>query len=110
MEAELGILGREAATGLDHKTRVAEITEKLEQEKKNLASLEKHWSEEKELVSKILDLRSKLRAGGIAPDEALRAGPSSSRAAVPAASPAGVSPAELKPAERDKLLIELKQL
>jgi type VI secretion system protein VasG len=38
-----------------------------------LAGLEKHWNEEKELVAKILDLRAKLRAAGIGPDDALKA-------------------------------------
>src|SRR5205085_11372546 len=35
LEAELGILGRETATGLDHKARVPEINDKLAKEKEN---------------------------------------------------------------------------
>jgi type VI secretion system protein VasG len=132
LETEKGILGRETATGLDHQARVAEIDDKLAKEKEALASLEKHWNEEKELVAKILDLRSKLRAGGVGPDDALKR-----RAGVPPTGDAGVSPAgrvtipptqtsppsapatldtlppgngQLTPEERDKLLSELKQL
>ncbi len=134
LETEKGILDREAATGFDHQSRVAEIDEKLAKEKEILAGLEKHWNDEKERVTKILDLRAKLRAGGIGPDDALK-----SRAGVPPASPAAVSPAQpdsrltipptasppappapslapppgngpLTPEERDKLLAELKQL
>ena len=67
LETELGILGRETATGLDHQARVAEINDTLAKEKEALAGLEKHWNEEKELVGKILDLRAKLRAAGSAP-------------------------------------------
>src|SRR5207237_9325266 len=75
------------------------------QEKKNLASLEKHWREEKELVGKILDLRSKLRAAGIGPDDALKG--TNSAAATEAARATGE---QLTPAEREKTLKELKQL
>ncbi len=71
LEVELGILDREAATGADHQAREAEINDKLSKEKESLVGLEKHWNEEKELVTSILDLRSKLRAGGVGPDEAL---------------------------------------
>ncbi len=98
LETELEILGRETATGLDHKQRMAEIGEKLAQEKKQLADLEKHWNEEKELVGKILDLRARLRAAGSTVD----------------AEPNKMQPADPKnsitPEERDKLLAELKQL
>ena len=122
LDTELGILGRETATGLDHQARVAEINAKLAKEKEELVGLEKHWNEEKELVAKILDLRSKLRAGGVGPDDALKAAASGSGAGVPpAASPAGVPPAvppaapakqdaitPLSDADRAKLLDELK--
>ena len=123
LETELGILDRETATGLDHQARVTEINEKLAKEKEELAGLEKHWNEEKELVAKILDLRSKLRAGGIGPDEALKSGagaapasagqasspsPSAASATVPASSPPPGN-GQLSPEERDKLLAELKE-
>jgi type VI secretion system protein VasG len=139
LQTEQDILGRETATGLDHQARTAEIQEKLAQEKESLVTLEKHWQEEKELVAKILDLRSKLRAGGIGPDDALKvsgaAVPPASvggAAGVPPASAAGVSPGSastplpithhasritqadgngpLTVDEREKLLSELKQL
>jgi type VI secretion system protein VasG len=123
LEIEKGILDRETATGLDHQARVAELGDKLGKEKDELTRVEKHWNEEKELVGKILDLRSKLRAGGIGPDDALKA---SSAAGLPAGAPgvppgtaasaqsAGASPpppadGQLRPEERDKLLTELKQ-
>jgi type VI secretion system protein VasG len=133
LETEEGILDRETATGFDHQARVAEIDEKLAKEKETLAALEKHWIEEKERVERILDLRAKLRAGGIGPDEALKGG-----TGVPPASATGVVPAQpesrvstppvpsssalnpqpststgncqLASEERDKLLGELKLL
>jgi len=98
LETELGILGREAATGLDHQARVVEINDKLAKEKEELTGLEKHWNEEKELVNKILELRAKLRAAGstieAAPNEMKPAGPKNA----------------ITPEERDKLLAELKEL
>ena len=118
LETEQGILDRETATGLDHQARVTEINEKLAKEKEELVGLEKHWNEEKELVAKILDLRSRLRAGGVGPDEALK----SSAGASPAnakpdqlstlnSQPATATPGngQLTPEERDKLLAELKK-
>lgn len=134
LETELSILDRETATGLDHHARVSEIKEKESSEKEALVALEKHWNEEKELVDKILDLRAKLRAGGVGPDEALKSSgagvlPAGGARPTPVAagSTAAPSPAtpssapstqpapqagngHLAPEERDKLLAELKPL
>ena len=117
LETEQQILSRETATGLDHQNRASEIGETLAQEKESLAGLEKHWNQEKELVTKVLDLRSKLRAGGVGPDEAMTA-------PAPHGPPVAAGPdtrhstldtpksgnGELTPAQRDQLLAELKQL
>jgi type VI secretion system protein VasG len=110
------ILGRETATGLDHAARSAEICEKLAKEKRELAELEKHWNEEKELVAQILDLRSKLRAGGVGPDEAMKAGEASAEpkkdgeAPIPESdtSAEAESKEQLTPEDREKVLVELK--
>ncbi len=111
LDTELGILTRETDTGLDHAARVAEINGKLAEEKEELAGLEKHWSEEKEIVAKILDLRAKLRAGGVGPDEALKTGVPGTTTASAAAPAPGAAPAgngQIMPEEREKLLNELK--
>jgi type VI secretion system protein VasG len=123
LETEIEILGRESAVGLDHKTRTAEVTAKLGKEKEQLAELEKHWAEEKEIVAKVLDLRAKLRGAGVAPDEAVKAAadaPKTAATAAPAATPATAGKAkeaaptngnpELSPEEREKLVAELSQL
>lgn len=122
LDTELGILGRETATGMEHQVRVSEINDKLTKEKAELAELEQHWNEEKQLVAKILDLRAKLRAGGIGPDDALKSGagvppanvgpasslsPSAAPAPVPASDPSPGS-VQLTPQERDQLLTDLK--
>jgi type VI secretion system protein VasG len=119
LETEQGILNRETATGLDHQARLAEIASSMAKEKDELAKLEKHWNEEKEIVNKVLDLRSKLRAGGVGPDDALKesaavpaAGAAAPAAKAPAAAPVGAAGGngQLTPEERDKLLTELKQV
>jgi type VI secretion system protein VasG len=64
LETEQQILGREAAVGMDHVARLAEIEQKLTKERTELSALEQHWAEEKTLVAKILELRARLRAAG----------------------------------------------
>ena len=120
LNTEMEILGRETATGLDHKAREAEINDALAKEKQELAGLEKHWNEEKERVNKILELRAKLRSAGIGPDDALKAGAGAPATTAPSAAstqPIAVAPAsspsgngKLTPEERDKVLGELKTL
>jgi type VI secretion system protein VasG len=121
LETEQDILNREAATGLDHKARLAEIQAKLLQEKESLAGLEKHWNEEKELVGKVLELRAKLRAAGVPPDEAakrLTATPESKPEQTPAPPEAqaktdadqAAAGAAASPAGNGRALLELQQL
>jgi len=111
LDTELRLLDRETATGQDHQARVTEIGLKLAEEKAGLTGLEKHWAEEKELVAKVLDLRSKLRAGGIGPDDALKARATGQPVAAPAApAPASGGNGQLTAEEREQLLTELKQL
>ena len=98
LETELGILNRETATGLDHQARLGEIDGLLTQEKEALAGLEKHWTGEKELVGKILELRGKLRAAG----STIEAAPNEMKPADPKNA--------ISPEEREKLLVELKEL
>jgi type VI secretion system protein VasG len=64
LETELEILTRENSVGMDHTTRLAEVNQKLAKERAELAELEKHWADEKALVTTILDLRARLRAAG----------------------------------------------
>ncbi len=99
LNTELEILKRETTVGMTHDARLAEIDAKLAQEKEALAQVEKRWADEKGLVEKILELRSRLRAAGAAIEDA------KDRKMVPA------DPKDaLTPEERDKLLVELKGL
>ncbi|WP_347988905.1 type VI secretion system ATPase TssH [Methylomonas sp. AM2-LC] len=96
LETELQIIGREKAVGIDVVVREQLASEKLDAEKLILAELETRWNAEKELVGKILDLRSKLRAAGHAVDSASTVEAAESQA--------------LEPEQREALLAELKDL
>ncbi len=61
LETELEILDREAAVGVDHPGRRDQIVEGLEAGRSHLAELEDRWTQERELVNRILDIRAKLR-------------------------------------------------
>ncbi len=62
LRAELEILSGEEAMGLPHSARIAEIKGKIDSRKKEYDALTGRFEEEKALVSKILDIRAKLRA------------------------------------------------
>jgi ATP-dependent Clp protease ATP-binding subunit ClpA len=57
LETETGILEREQAVGLDHRKRLGEIRSQIETETTRLDGLKTRWLKEKELVTRILDLR-----------------------------------------------------
>jgi type VI secretion system protein VasG len=64
LDVELGIIGREAAVGINVGERLKEATEKRKEASDKLALLDVRWKEEKGLVEQILDLRGKLRGSG----------------------------------------------
>ncbi len=122
LETEMGIIGRESATGIDHTKRESEITEKLEAERERLAKLEERWSKEKELVDAVLDIRAKLRKSGegtieqagTAEEETSETvekteGASGADTGEPA-EPAPEKSEELDKEDREELLKELKSL
>lgn len=76
LRTERDILAREAELGVDHEKRRGEIATQLANEEKHLAELSEDWKREKDVVTKILDLRAKLRSplavsgnGGNAPSD-----------------------------------------
>lgn len=104
LETEIEILGRESAVGMDHDHRSKEIHAKLAVEQAKLADLEKHWTEEKELVNKVLELRAKLRGAGVAIDEEPAAAPQKQE------KKEGNANGDLSDEEREKLVKELQEL
>jgi type VI secretion system protein VasG len=101
LETELAIIDREKTVGIDVATREQEASTKVATEKDNLADLEAAWQKEKEIVDKVLQLRSRLR-GAAAKVEGTG---SKLEAGAEAA-----APAELSVNDRAKLLEELRSL
>ena len=126
LEVEKGILEREAAVGVEHPERVAEIDEGLAAEHERLAVLNERWDKEKGIVQKILDLRARLRqhaAGTVEgtgselekeADKLAKGGAETAGKKGKAAGAAGEGEAPAEPAlsdeERAKLFDELKGL
>jgi len=61
LETEQGIIGREAAIGVETTERAATVTEQLALERDRLEKLNARWAAEKALVDKLLALRGELR-------------------------------------------------
>ncbi|MEM5342188.1 type VI secretion system ATPase TssH [Paraburkholderia azotifigens] len=61
LETELEIIGRETAVGVDTRERLAIANERVTAERARLSELEARWEAEKELVTRILELRGQLR-------------------------------------------------
>jgi len=70
LEVENGIIGREAAIGIDVADRQARVDAGLAETETALAAAQARWDREKALVAEILDLRAKLRGEGVPLDEA----------------------------------------
>ncbi len=64
LETEQGIIGREAAVGIDVGERLTKVEAGLEANRTELAGLEARWETEKGLVEKLLALRASLREAG----------------------------------------------
>ena len=101
IDSELEIVRREAVIGIDHAARLVELSEKAAAEKARLTEWEAHWEQEKSRVSRVLDLRSRLRAAG----STIEARPNKMKPEL-----AGDPKAVLTTEERDQLLAELKDL
>ena len=69
LETELGIIGREAAVGMDTTVRQDAAQAKLDVDRARLVGLEASWAAEKALVDTLLEKRATLRDGS-APDPA----------------------------------------
>jgi type VI secretion system protein VasG len=61
LQTEGEIIDREKAVGVDTQAREESVNHKLEEEQSRLSTLDTRWGSEKELVQKILDIRSQLR-------------------------------------------------
>jgi len=109
LEVEQGILEREAAVGVEHPERLAEIAEALTAEQARLAELTERWEKEKALVVKILELRARLR-GAVGTVEGTGSDLEKRADEAAAEEEAAQEEEGLSDAEREKLFKKLKKL
>src|SRR6266550_3745586 len=108
LETEIEIVGRESNVGIDHKARTKELESKLSEERGRLQTLEENWGKEKDLVSQILEIRSKLRSAGQPIEHAKKGDAKAVEAKAQAAGAA--APESLSPEKKDALLTDLQRL
>jgi len=99
LEVEQGIIGREAAIGIEVADRQARVEAGLAETEGTLAAAKERWEQEKALVAEILELRARLRGEGVPLDpveDEKVAGEGSGPEAPEAKAPESV-PAEAKP-------------
>ncbi|MER9306475.1 type VI secretion system ATPase TssH [Mesorhizobium sp. M0293] len=65
LEVERGIIGREAAIGIEVTERQARVDTGLAESEATLAAAQQRWDREKALVAEILELRARLRGEGV---------------------------------------------
>ncbi len=65
LEVEQGIIGREAAIGIEVDERKARVEAGLAETESALAAAQARWDAEKALAAEILDLRARLRGQGV---------------------------------------------
>ncbi|RVD32790.1 AAA family ATPase, partial [Mesorhizobium sp. M4A.F.Ca.ET.020.02.1.1] len=65
LEVERGIIGREAAIGIEVADRQVRVDAGLAETEAALAAAQARWDREKALVAEILDLRARLRGEGV---------------------------------------------
>lgn len=65
LEVEHGIIGREAAIGIEVAERQARVDTGLAETEVTLAAAQQRWDREKALVAEILELRARLRGEGV---------------------------------------------
>ncbi|HEY6402842.1 MAG TPA: type VI secretion system ATPase TssH, partial [Blastocatellia bacterium] len=70
---EISALEREAVTGADHAERIAELYSARKSEEERLARLDMQWNEERDLINKIREIRSRLEAQATGQQDAVAA-------------------------------------
>jgi type VI secretion system protein VasG len=106
LEVERGIIGREAAIGIEVTDRQARVDAGLAETETTLAAAEGRWEREKALVAEILELRARLRGEGVPLDAAAPAEADTETAAadaektkVPTTEPPKTEPTKTKAAK-----------
>lgn len=85
LEVERGIIGREAAIGIEVTERQARVDTGLAETEVTLAAAQQRWDREKALVAEILELRARLRGEGVPLDAVVTPEPDTETAGADAA-------------------------
>ena len=85
LEVERGIIGREAAIGIEVTARQARVDTGLAETEVTLAAAQQRWDREKALVAEILELRARLRGEGVPLDAVVTPEPDTETAGADAA-------------------------
>jgi type VI secretion system protein VasG len=80
LEVQQRVLERESAVGVDHGERLGEIARQQAEVQERLATLRQRWERERELVSRIRDIRAQLEKGTPGGDDSLSHGNGSAAA------------------------------
>ena len=115
LETELEILGREEAIGIENKAREEEVNETLSKERERREELQARWDKEKDVVTRILELRATLRGetGTVEQDESAESEEQTESVdedAEVAVEASGANAPTLSAKERKDLLKKLKKL
>lgn len=104
LEVERGIIGREAAIGIEVADRQARVETGLAESEAALAAAQQRWDREKALVAEILELRARLRGEGVPLDaaatdeaEAETATADAEKTKVPRTEPSETEPSKTEP-------------
>lgn len=69
LQVGIDILQREAMSGIDHAESIAEMQLELAKAQEDLETIETKWNSEKEIVTKVLELRNRMEGVNGQPDE-----------------------------------------
>ena len=96
LEVQQRVLQREAAVGTDHEERLADIARKKAELESQLVTLRDRWEKERDLVTRIRDIRVKLEGAASAPlpsaDTGVVPGPVPATSAASTAAATAVAP------------------
>ena len=111
----IGILEREEAAGGSHSERIAELVAERAAAEGELTVLEERWKTEKDLVTRIHALQTRLHGDVAGTDQPAKAESGNGAGAKadapkPAADKPAAAPAPLSPEERTQVLAELHEL
>ena len=112
LDVQERVLEREAAVGADHSERLEQIIKQRDVAKARLAELTGRWEKERDLVTKIRDIRTQLEgtAGGSKAAAPAGAAPAAAAADATPAAGAAAAPAAQPAADPVALRAEMKRL